>query len=81
MTMSEGKSQLTPQALDYLDSILAGAVAEARIVLVDHEHMGEDGDGGCNRCTHPTCVGFIPGGGAVCKRPTCHHSFFSHRVF
>ncbi|WP_433196727.1 hypothetical protein ACQP1G_45060 [Nocardia sp. CA-107356] len=81
MTLSEGKSQLSPQALDYLDSILAGAVAEARVVLVDHNNFDEDGDGGCNRCTHPTCVGFIPGGGAECKRPTCHHSFFSHRVF
>ncbi|MEV4129731.1 hypothetical protein [Nocardia sp. NPDC049707] len=80
MTLSGGRAQLTPQALDYLDSILAGAVDEARVV-VDHDNMGTEGDGGCNRCTHPTCIGFIPGDGAVCKRPTCHHSFFSHRVF
>jgi hypothetical protein len=81
MTLSAGKSHLSPQALDYLDSILAGAVAEARVVLVDHEDIDEQGDGGCNRCTHPTCVGFIPGAGAVCKRSSCHHSFFSHRIF
>ena len=48
MTLSGGKPPLTSKALDYLDSILAGAVAEARVVLVDHDHMGEDGDGGCN---------------------------------
>lgn len=81
MTLSGGKTQLTPQALDYLDWILAGAVDEARAVVVDHDNMGADGDGGCNRCAHPTCIGFVPGAGAICKRPTCHHSFFSHRVF
>lgn len=80
MTLSE-KSRLSPPALDYLDSILAGAMAEARAVLVDHFDIDEEGNGGCNRCTHPTCVGFIAGAGAVCMRPTCHHSFFSHRVF
>ncbi|MGW4771454.1 hypothetical protein ACWEO2_25835 [Nocardia sp. NPDC004278] len=81
MTRSAGKIHLSPEALDYLDSILAGAMDEARLVLIYHDDLSIEGDGGCNRCTHPTCVGFIAGGGAMCKRPTCHHSFFSHRIF
>lgn len=72
------------EALDEAEAILGEALERARTRLraagVEHNPPREDGDFGCDLCD---CAHFQRSGptSLKCKRPSCGHSFFRHRVF